>query len=55
MLAVSLNPNSRGKQREVSIDNATTLEDHSCFDIGNGSKNGTSEQEIATGIHAHVI
>ena len=43
---VSLNPNSRGEPRELSINNITTVEDHSCVDFGSGS-NGTSEQEFA--------
>ena len=30
---VSLNPNSRGEPRELSINNTITVEDHSCVDI----------------------
>ena len=62
--AVSLNPDSRGKPRELSIDDTSTVEDHLCVDIGSGS-NGASEHEIvnkrtvmitkATDIPAHVI
>ena len=61
---MSPNPNSRGKPRELSIDNTATVEDHLCVDIGSGS-NGASEHEIvnkrtvmitkATDIPAHVI
>ena len=61
---MSLNPNWRVKLRELSIDNTTTVEDHSCVHIDSGS-NGTSEQKNVnkrtimitkeTGIPAHTI